>query len=62
MKDAQKAYERQKNESDKQKMKEYQKDAGNFVPGTLDKKIGKDQYISPSYKNGAGGGTYTKTF
>jgi type II secretory pathway pseudopilin PulG len=62
MKNAEQAYKAQQQQQQREQMKEYQNRAGNYNPGPLDKSLGNNTYVKPSYNNGAVGGTVTKTF
>jgi hypothetical protein len=60
MTNANQAYQYQQQE--RQQMQQYQDRAGTFNPGPLDRSVGNNTYVSPSYNNGALGGTVTHTY
>jgi hypothetical protein len=61
MQNADQVYRYQQQQQQQQQMQQYQNNAGNFNPGPLDRSVGNNTYVSPSYHNGAAGVTVTRT-
>lgn len=59
MEEANKGYKHMQEQRQAEKMKEYQKNAGNHVQGPTEAKVAPNTYVKPSYNNGAFGGTVT---
>jgi Ni/Co efflux regulator RcnB len=62
MNNANQAYQYQQQQQNRQQMQQYQDRAGTFNPGPLDRPVGNNTYVSPSYNNGAPGVTVTHTY
>jgi hypothetical protein len=62
MNNANQVYQQLQQQQQQQQMQQYQSRAGNYNPGPLDRPVGNNTYVSPSYNNGAPGVTVTHTY